>query len=416
MAEQWQPKFFDHFEHISQTESWGARARQRWGEKLAWLERAVDENSCLFDSGIGMGISGIKDETGKVIIHKDGSNLPDLGKIMENHGLSVLPAVVFIVASTLTAEHVNAVSGLAREMKENGVQAVIPILTSLAHERQDHKFIDIGRGQKMEQVTTLKDVVESLSRYCDGALWLHPHSHRGVEFGLRFDFPILPIDGLKLLLTKSGYQNIHNLIELGPDAGRQDAARVAADFFNCPLLSVDKVRDRFNMGKPEIIWPLGSREWIRDNNCTVVITDDEIRDAGTTDAIADGLNGYADDVRIVAVKAVMSDEVRSRIMIKDGQLIQVQPENDWVASSAVQKLNKPWIKEILITDAVQPVADLSPIADKIRIVSLRPEIDALVRYLQQHLIPSGQEWLRNTQETGTLLSLDLTVESVNHKH
>lgn len=415
MVEKWQPEgCFDYKPEVSLTESWGGRARRVWGEKLGSLSEVVRRDSFLLETEIGMGLPGFQDPVGRVIVHKDGSCLPNLGKLVEINDLSRLPAVAFIAASTLNAEQINAVSGLAREMKENGVQAVIPILTSLAHERQDHKFTDRTTGQKMNQVTTLKDVVENLSRYCDGAIWLHPHSLRGVEFGLRLGFPILPIDGLGLLLHRSGYQKIDNLIELGPDAGRQDAARVAAAFFNCPLLSLQKNRDRMNMGKPTIIWPEGSREWIREKGCTVAITDDEIRDAGTMDAITEGLKGFAEDVRIITVKAIMSDEVEPRMMIKNGQLVQVEPENEWVASSAVEKLNKPWIKEILITDAVQPLADLGPIADKIRIIRLHPELEAMTNYLRSNWVPLNESWLRNPQQTGTELSLDLSIEALSH--
>ena len=415
MREKWNPQPFDHSETISETESWGARARQLWREKLGSFEELVKHNSFLFETGIGMEIPGIEDKTGRVIVHKDRSVLPNLGKIMESYGLSTLPAVAFIVASTVTAEEVNAVKGLAREMKEAGVQAVFPFLKYVAHGRQDHKFTDSGSGQKMEQVTTLKDVMETLSRYCDGAILLHPHSHRSIDFGLRLGFPVLPLDGLKMLLAKSGYRGAQNLIELGPDAGRQDAARVAADFFGCPLLSVEKIRSRLKGGRPTIIWPDGAREWIREHGYTVVITDDEIKDAGTTDAIAEDLKKYTDDVRIIAVSAVMTPEVVARKIIRDGELVDVAPADEWMASSAVQKLDKSHIREILITDAVQPIADLTPIADKVRIIPLEPEIGALVGYLQENWIPTGPEWLRNPDQTGTLLSLDLTVESVNHK-
>lgn len=416
MAEKWQPEgCFDYQPEVSLTESWGGAARRVWGEKLGGLSELVRVNSFLLETEIGMGLPGFQDPAGRVITHKDGSCLPNLGKLMEVNGLSRLPAVAFIAASTINAEQVSAVSGLAREMKENGVKAVIPILTSLAHERQDHKFTDKTTGQKMNQVTTLKDVVENLSRYCDGAIWLHPHSHRGVEFGLRLGFPILPIDGLGLLLHKSGYQTIDNLVELGPDAGRQDAARIAAAFFNCPLLSVNKDRDRLNMGKPTIIWSEGSREWIRERGCTVVITDDEIRDAGTMEAITEGLRGFTEDVRIIAVKAIMGEEVKPRMIIKGGQLIKFYPENEWVASSAVEKLNKPWIKEILITDAVQPLADLGPIADKIRIISLKPELEVMTVYLKNNWVPLSENWLRDPSQTGTLLSLDLSIETVSHE-
>lgn len=415
MTEVRHPKPIEYQPNESLAESWGGQARKLWGEKLGSLAELVHESSVLLETGIGMGIPGFKDPAERFIVHKDGSVLPDLGKLMEFVGVDNLPQVAFLVASTLTGEDVNAVVGLAREMKENGVQAVVPILTSLAHERQDHKFTDKGTGQKMEQITTLKDVIEALSHYCDGALLLHPHSHRGVELGTRLGFPILPIDGLNLLLEKSGYQATENLIELGPDAGRQDAARVAANFFNCPLLSLEKERDRLKMGKPRMIWPEGAREWIRNCGCTVVITDDEIRDAGTTEAITADLEGFASDVRIIAVKAIMSDEIKPRTMIRDGQLVTVRAETDWVASSAVQKLNKPWIREVLITDAVQPQADLAPIAEKIRIISLKPELEALTGYLKENWRPLNELWLRDPEQMGTRLNLDLTVEKVNHK-
>lgn len=410
MAEKWQPETFIYQPETSLTESWGGRARKLWGEKLARFSEMASESSAVIFSEIGIGIPGIEVPGGGLMVHKDGSNLPDIGKLMELHRLKTLPQVIFIVASALHGEHINAVAGLARELKENGVQAVIPLLTSMAHERQDHKFTDKKTGQRMNQVTTLKEAVETLARYCDGALVLQPHSHRGVELGLRLNFPILPIEGLGLLLNRSGYQGIQNLIELGPDFGRQDEARKAAAFFNCPLLSVEKVRDRIHGGKPIIIWPQGAREWIRDNGCTVVTTDDELRDAGTMDAIADGLERYTSDVRIIAVKAIMSDEVRPRMMIRNGQLVRVEPRDEWAATSAVEKLNKPQIREILITDAVQPLADLTPIAEKIRIISLKPEIEALVGYLRQNWIPLSESWLRDPHQTGTLLSLDLAVE------
>ncbi len=408
--QEWQPALFEYTPEISLTESWGCKARELWGEKLGWLAELAHSHSALFFTDIGMGTAGIELPGASVIVHKDGSTLPNLDKIMEKNQVDLIPKLAFIVASTLNGEHINAVAGLAREMKENGAKGVIAVLTSLAHERQDHKFIEKGFGQVINQVTSLKDTVETLARHCDGALVMQPHSMRGIEFGIRHYFPMLPIDCLEFVVKKSGYDQIGNIIELGPDKGRQDEARRIANILDCPLLTLTKERDSLHGGKPKIIWPEGSRERIRDDGFTVLITDDEIRDAGTTEAIVDDLEGYTNDVRIITIKAIMSDEIKPRMVIRDGRLVQVKPRDKWAASSAVAKLNKSWIKEILITDAVQPIADLAPIADKIRIISLESEIEALVGYLRQNWIPLSQSWLRDPNQTGTLLSLDLAVE------
>lgn len=138
--------------------------------------------------------------------------------------------------------------------------------------------------------------------------------------------------------------------------------------------------------------------------------DDEIRDAGTMGAIAADLEGFTDDLRIIAVKAIMSPGVEPRKIIRGGELVDVAPKDDWMASSAVEKLNLPWVREILITDAVQPLTDLAPIANKIRVISLRPHIESLIEYLKHNWMPLSENWMRDPAQTGTLLSLNLSVE------
>jgi phosphoribosylpyrophosphate synthetase len=415
MAEIWKPTQIEYQPEVSLTESWGGQARQLWGDKLGRFTECVSRNSATLFTNIGMSVPGIE-EPGQILInHKDGSVLPDLGKLMEINGLSSMPKVVFMVASTLSGEDVNAASELARELKENGAECVIGIFKSVAHERQDHKFIDTKSGQYMNQVTTLKGTVATIARSFDGSMTMQDHSDRVTELLFRAGVPNLPMNVLPLLLNESGYDHItdndlDNLLLIGPDFGRADEARVAANRFRCPLLSLIKDRDRLNGGRPTMIWPEGSREWIRDSRCTVVCVDDEIRDAGTMGAIAADLGGFTDDLRIIAVKAVMSPAVNARKIIRNGQLVDVAPKNSWMASSAVDKLSLSWIREILITDAVQPLTDLTPIADKIRVVGLNPHLEKLVGYLKQNWIPLGENWMRDPNQTDTPLELNLAVE------
>ena len=81
--------------------------------------------------------------------------------------------------------------------------------------------------------------------------------------------------------------------------------------------------------------------------------------------------------------------------------------------TAVDHLGHELIRHITTTDAVSPLLDLTPIQQKLDVIPLEPDLQKLVHFLQNNLVrPGDPQWLRNSDQTGTLLRLDLSVEAI----
>lgn len=382
----WKPEVPVWHPEISLVESQGGWARRLWEERLAEFAEAASRNSRILFTGIGGGAASVE---GMPTVRKfqDGSEVPRYVDLKKEFG--EVPELLFLVASPKTTDNVLGLRGLAREYKEQGVRVVVGVMTGLGHEREDHRFRDKWNGP-IPQVTMLKDVIELLAGwgYIDGGVIVGPHSLRSVELASRKGFPLLPIDPFNFLIECSGFDEIspERLLVMGPDKGRRREGVRMADWLQAPLASAVKERARLEDGYPTLFIPPRVLEYIRDNNCTVAVYDDEIREGGTVFELAEELTGCAQGLRVCAFKAIL-------------------------AGKAVYRLNHPLIKEVIITDAVQPLTDVEPIRHKLRIIPLQDEIVSLVRYLQRNLVrPGDPDWLRDSSETGTLLELDLRVE------
>ena len=179
---------------------------------------------------------------------------------------------------------------------------------------------------------------------------------------------------------------------LGPDKGRRDDGRMAASWLGWPMASATKTRDREGDGTPKVIIPSQALRYIKDHNCIVFVFDDEIREGGTIGGLARALDGYARGMVVSVVKPILAG---------NGHM------------TAVDHLNHPLIMHIVVTDAVRPLTDITPIRDKLIVLPLEPEIHKLVNYLQINLVqPNDPEWLRDPNQTGTLLRLDLSIEQI----
>ncbi|MBI5620100.1 hypothetical protein HY950_04015 [Candidatus Gottesmanbacteria bacterium] len=371
---------------LSQTESFGARARDLWFKKLAEAAEYAHDAAFVY-TGIGGAPGGNKNI--EVTGFGDRSIVAPCLDLEATLGR--IPKILLLPASPLTADHILNLSGLARTYKEQGVKKVVVLLTSLAHERQDHVFPGAD-GKPRLQVTTLKDVMEQLSLHCDAGILVQPHSLRSIELGLRYEFPLLPIDPFKFMMHHINVKNYQNGFSLGPDKGRKDEGRMAAAWLGWPMGSAMKTRDREHGGKPKITIPPEVLTYIQAHNCTVFVYDDEVREGGTIGALAAALDGYAKEMIVAAVKPIFAS---------NGE------------KSAVEHLAHPLISRVIITDAIRPLTDVAPIAHKLEVIPLEPDIRAIAEYLQGHLVePNNSDWLRNSQETGTLLRLDLSIERI----
>jgi len=377
---EWQPEF--------SLEGPGGRARQLWEEIFTERKERLAPHFQLLFTGIGRAVAlrGGEDIP-QIREYPDGSIVPGYVDLERRFGS--VPKALFLVASPARAGEIIALRALAREYKEQGVRAVIPVLTALHHERQDHRFHD-DQGEVIHEATTLKDVVEILASggYIDGALLVQPHSMRPTELGLRNGLPILPIDPFNFSYKQTSFERIpqSERFVMGPDKGRKDVARRAASLLQCPQASAEKRRARTKDGYPIIHIPEKVLEYIKENGCTVLAVDDEVRQGGTLFELAEALTDYADGLIVWVTKLI-------------------------AAGRAVERLQHSLIKNIVTTDAVCPVTDVGPIKDKLRVISLEGEIRALVAYLQRNLVdPSNRNWLVSPKETGSQLQLDLRVE------
>ncbi len=373
---------------LSQSESFGAQARALWFEKFAEANEYINDSAFIYT---GIGNAPGKNNNVEQTLFGDSSLIASYADLEAT--LGHVPKILFLLASPLTADQALNLSGLARTYKEQGVKNIIVLLTALAHERQDHIFTGADGNARL-QVTTLKDVMELLSFHCDGGLLIQPHSLRSIELGLRNQFPLLPIDPFKFMMHNAHLEEIWNGFVLGPDKGRNDEGRMVASWLRWPMGSATKIRDREHGGKPKIIIPEEVLTYIKENHCTVLVYDDEVRDGGTIGAIAVALEEHAQEMIVAAVKPIFSRAYNEDI-------------------SAVDHLAHHLISRVMITDAIQPLTDVTPIAHKLEIFPLEPELLMIVRYLRNHLIePDNPNWLRDSTQTGTLLRLDLSVEQI----
>lgn len=388
---------------ISHEYSWGAKARQLWEKRFRDVAELAAGDSVFIYTGLGGAPGGNKDVEVKTF--GDGSIVAPYYDLQAT--LGHVPKVLFLSAAPVSADHALNLTGLARTYKEEqGVETVIAVMTGLPHERQDHQFIGKD-GLPMKQVTTLKDVIEMLAKHIDGGLIVQPHSLRPVEFGLRYGFPLLPIDPFKLMMHRTKVNRNDVGVVMGPDKGRKDEGRMAASWLGWPMASAEKTRDREGDGTPVMYIPPQVLKFIKDHNLPVFIYDDEVREGGTVGGLARALDGYASYLELCIVKMICAkkQEINNKPKIVD--------EKDR-PKTAVDHLSHELIRHITATDAVSPLLDLTPVQHKLDVIHLEPDLQNLVSYLQRNLVrPGDPQWLRNPGQTGTLLRLDLSIEQLD---
>lgn len=371
---------------LSHEFSLGAQAKRLW--EATFQESAEYAQDAAF---LHTGIGGAPGGNSTIELRQFGDGSLVAPYIDLEKSLGRVPKILYLPASPLHADHVINLTGLARTYKEQGVKKVIVLLTALAHEREDHQFTGTD-GLPILQVTTLKDVIKTLAQYVDGGLLIQPHSLRPVELGIRYGLPLLPIDPFKFMMHGINLDPKISGFVLGPDKGRKDDGRMAASWLGWPMASATKTRDREGDGTPKLhIFPQ-VLSYIKEHNCIVYIYDDEVREGGTIGGLARALDGYASGMIVSAVKTIFAGNGRM---------------------TAIDHLRHPLIQRVVVTDAVRPLTDVTPIRDKLEIIPLEPELRKLVGYLQKNLInPGDPEWLRDSKETGTILRLDLSIEQI----
>lgn len=381
---------------VSREEPLCNQVRRRWDEIFApTLENLQPNQIRILPTGIG-GAPAINQ---KIATRRfpDTSKIPSYIDLKEEFG--EVPRVLTLIASPVLAEDLVSLLAVAREYKNQGVEKIIAQITSLAHERQDHKFFGKDGKKLIKEVVTLDAIMGAFaSPYLrkdedgknvvieptiDAGMAVQNHSKDVIEKALEYGIPLLSIDAFDYLAQEAHIENQKNVFILGPDNGRRKFGKKMAEKFDFPFGCATKKRKREANGEPEI--EISMEDLIRIKNtgeqgARVVIFDDEIREAGTIGAIAKVLEGYASEIIVYATKGIF-------------------------AGNAIANLISPLISRIYITDAVLPMQDITDLRDKITWIPLQLGLDSLNSYLQQHLSePDNDDWL-SPEVTGTTLHL-----------
>lgn len=379
---------------ITSAEPLRMQVRRRWDELFSPQQELFQTSEIQhLPTGIGGALGTNRDIP--IRVYPDGSKIPPFFNLQEIFGS--VPKVLTLTASPLMADDVVGLLGLAAAYKDQGVKRIILQLTAMAHERQDHGFND-STGTPIQEVVTLAAIARmfaspyertdsvgnrSLETVIDAGMTVQAHSDALSRMALKFGIPLLSFDAFDYLANAANIGYIEDAYVLGPDKGRHMFGRAMAGIYGFPYGSATKNRDRLGNGHPTVIIPpdcLATIQSMGQNGGKVLVFDDEIREGGTMGAIADALVGYASSMVIYATKAIF-------------------------AGRAIENLNKPIIHEIHLTDAVEPVQDISALNDRLQWHSLHPELDRLSEYLQSHLSETDNPGWISPRETGTLLKL-----------
>lgn len=405
-TEVWRPIVPEFEPEISFYESQGGIARSIWQEKFQHLEEIVKGSSQVLFTGIGGGMAS-EDVTWAtngakgVKYHGDGLQVPPYLDLKKTYGKDL--RALFLVASTRTPDEMTGLVSVALEYRKQGVDNIFVVLGAFPHERQDHHFKDNG-GNEINQAETLEAMILMMagSKMFDGGLVLQPHSMQVTRIGLINGLPLLPIDASNLMLERSGVRKVVKPFVLGPDKGRRNVAMWLATKLNCPYGVCKKSRSRITDGLPEVEIPIKVLEYIKNNDCSPVIFDDEIREAGTAQALRRALAGWAKRFYMFAEKGFFADMNGKGITAAEALALPLEFEGQSYAYDE---------ELIVVTDAVTPIKPIDPIAHKLQVLRLRQDVDYLTTYLQHNLVPNGNDlWLRDEKVMNTLLRLDLMVE------
>ena len=146
-------------------------------------------------------------------------------------------------------------------------------------------------------------------------------------------------------------------------------------------------------------------EYIKQNQSTAIIVEDEVREGTTSAGIRRLVAGKAGQFVFIATK-VINAFCHSRNMTA-AELLSTDIVEVVGGEEVVMSFQRG--EQFYFSDAVAPLNSLDPLKDRLTMVPLRPEIDRLVDYLTHSPVPIKGEWL-SPESTGCKTFLDLSVK------
>lgn len=243
-------------------------------------------------------------------------------------------------------------------------KAVTLIATSLGSNRSD-KNVDL-KGNYVPKGITIETMMELLAVKIDRIIAIEPHSTLAQYYSERNRTPFLPLSPWELLTSKmaleKGFASINKedklsinpeeVIVVGPDAGRNWAAKRIAQHYGLTYVSGEK--KRVNDGEVTIVFQAKDKEQIEKRKKAFAY-DDEVSSGGTGKILGQALKNCG-------VKEFYMAGVHAKLVGK------------WK-----ENLEDPGLTTLYLTDSRKPIGKIEGnVAKKIRIVSIAPLVTDLI--------------------------------------
>jgi len=190
-----------------------------------------------------------KETIGKypVAIYKESDFADDLEK-RKMLDRQKVPETTYIIASPITERDYLLIQTTASRLKKRGVKKIVIIAPFLGFAREDKDGILDKDGRVIDtgQMLTLRAALQGLRGLVDFIYTFEPHSSATQAWAAESGIQLAPISLWKFMIgqiIEKEKINRKNLISMGPDIGRNIATKKIADYFNVPVIGLNKHRD-----------------------------------------------------------------------------------------------------------------------------------------------------------------------------
>lgn len=268
-------------------------------------------------------------------------------EIMEN----VRGEDVFVLQSTSYPANDNLMELLilTDALRRSSARRITAVLPYFGYARQDRR----SSGRTPISAKLVANLITHAG--VDRVLTLDLHAGQIQGF---FDIPTDNLFAAPVLVRdiKERYA-VDNVVVVSPDVGGVVRARALAKRIDAPLAIVDKRRER--PGESEVMNIIGS---VEGRDC--ILVDDIVDSGGTLCNAADAL------------------------LAKGGKSVTAYATHGVLSGGAVARISASRLKEMVITDSIQPTSDVRG-SDRLRVISIAPLMgEAIARTASEKSVSS----------------------------
>lgn len=260
----------------------------------------------------------------------------------------------YFLSGVANSQMVSLLSHYTDALRQLGIQEITLVCPFLGFTRGDKPAPDTLSYVESRGLRALADII---STFADRIITVEPHSPETIRyFSQEKKIPVVAFSPWQFLtdvfLMKRGTNVNDNLVVIGPDQGRASAATKIGAHLNVPLVSLEKTRNPVT--GDVTVKPLTEEQrqilWRKE-----IVSYDDVITSGST------------------LEKILAELEKANI-----KCLYVLACHGVFCGEAVKKMSHLLIEKIFLTDSRQPVNDLSPLGDKVRVIPLWPFLESIV--------------------------------------